>query len=188
MKHPTSITVIVTLVLMSLYAAGCARPQPVVGVVVEDPTPRWIGQRAPGGTVIDGQGKIRRVASLYGDATLVVFRTAGCDEAGASLRDEAPGPGVVVIEVCNHPDGPCPHHGECVLTRADRATRVVSLCDARGLLRRRWGVTTSGAAFLLDDIGIIRAVERPDEIDRLVTQANEIAERVQMDADDDWGS
>lgn len=169
--------VVLALVAVSAMLSGCVGPwtRPVTGPIVAA-TPRRSGV-APDIQFRDQEGRLWRLSSFYADATIVVFLEQSCTnpEAPLALGARTLRGRVAIIEICTPPGG-CKEHHECVMRRGDKAKHLISLCDGNGLARRLFGVTTKDAVLVLDLFGTIIATGTMADIDRLVQQAEAIAQ------------
>lgn len=169
---------LVALATGAAVLSACAPrlQRPVTGVIVP-PTESVVGARAPDFTFRTADGRLARLSDIYQDATLVAFLEKACsapDSRLAALSTQLKNRRVAVAEICTHPER-CKSHGECVRLRGEEAPDLVSLCDARGLVRRWYGVSTTDSVFVLDQNGIIRGQGALTELDGLRAQAEHVA-------------
>lgn len=186
-----------TLAVVAIAAAGalalhgCAgRPTDrVTGVVAPSTGLARPGTRAPEITFTDRGGKLRRLSSLYDDATIVAFVKAACSESNAELLAAGGklGGRVSVVEICTCDDG-CEAHEQCMRTRGDKSRRLISICDARGLAKRWYGIATDTAAFVLDREGTIVAYGTLADLGTLRQQAQTLADQAQEWRESVYGS
>ncbi len=161
---------------------GCVEAHgPVRKAVAREQAAEAIGTRPPETSYRAPDGRARRLRALFGEATVVAFVEQACPDGGDLLGPAARTwgeRGVAFIELCSEPDG-CPTHGDCTLVQHDDGSDHLSLlCDAGGIVRRRWAVA-AGTIFVLDRRGVIVAtdtIEVPSGLDDLVQRAVEMAD------------
>ena len=144
----------------TVLAAGCGQAMvqgPVVGRVLGFDESDALLTADTRSVQIDVRGGVRSLASLYNDATILVFTERPCLPADADPIRAASqvGRGITIIEISGPADG-CDAQWQCATHRMPAAGNVVSLCDARGLLRGAFHVGWSETVLVLDDRGNVR--------------------------------
>ena len=148
--------------------SGCGettmRTGPLIGRVVPHTEGTAAGTEFPDVGFVDEQGVSHRLMSLYGDATIIVLTEQPCAPARCPLveRTSEFGGRITVVEITTPPGG-CGAHKQCVRTRGNRGSHVVSLCDGAGLVRRALGPAASDAVFVLDRAGRVVASGQMDD-------------------------
>ncbi|MFO8014895.1 MAG: hypothetical protein R6X20_16525 [Phycisphaerae bacterium] len=164
----------------TILVSGCtetgSRNGPVVGRVVSQTGGPQSDSPFPDITFMDSEGKPHRLSSLYADATIIALVEEACASADANLvvRTSEFGGRVTVVEITSPPGG-CKSHEHCVMTRGQRGSHLVSLCDGSNLVRRALGPDTSDTVFVLDRYGRVAASGRVADFPWLRRRAIDLA-------------
>jgi hypothetical protein len=156
MKHVV-LALFVTTAMTIL--AGCSQSMataPTTGTVIGYQEPPRAMSPDPRGPIIAADGKTLPLFSLCNSATILVFTQDSCLPAGSPVVQAASqvGRNVSVIEISGPADS-CEAHAQCIKGRGDSARDLVSLCDAGGLLRSWYGISTPSAVVVLDAEGTV---------------------------------
>jgi hypothetical protein len=155
-------------VLGAGVVAGCGeattRTEPTTGHVIPFIDGRFVGSEFPDITFVDRQGKSRRLSSLYADATILAFLERPCAPSDSRLVAHTSEfrQRITVVEITTPPGG-CEAHKQCVMTRAEKGSHLVSLCDGEGRVRDWLGLATPDAVFVLDQYGKVEASGRMED-------------------------
>ncbi len=163
-----------------LHGCSLGLQQPVEGTVISTGLPFGVGSQVPNVAFLDPRGKLHRLATVYEDATIIAFVKDGSQPPDPRLTSEAAleRGRIAVIEVCG---GPCRAHQDLTLARGDKARRLISLCDANGIMAKRFGVTETGVVFVVDRYGTIVAKGTLADLPRLRKIASDTASDAELE-------
>ncbi len=139
--------------------AGCESPdnRALSGVTVSRKGLK-VGDTLPDVTFADRRGKEHRLSAVREDASIIAVYEGPCCKVNGALVKGVQNlrSGVSVVAVSSNPGG-CKNHKQCVVTLADPARRIITICDADGAIRRRFGVAGPNRVFAVDRFGKIVA-------------------------------
>lgn len=163
--------------LAAVAGLGCSSDSYREPAEVAPPPPPAVetGWHAPELRFLDRDGYARSISALYGDATLVFFKSGHCLGPDRDLENIArvSRGSIAVIQVCDSAPGCDPNGGlEEVSFATEPSMRI--LCDSDRRLRDAYDVYDQDTVFVLDSLGVVRDSGFRSELDRLQIRAEEL--------------
>jgi hypothetical protein len=148
---------VLSVPVLALASDQPAAPSgPVVGTVAPRDNMGGPVPLAPKNIMVNIDGRQRSLASLFKDATLLVFPRLPCmpSESEVVRAGASVGQAVSIIEISGPSEG-CQAQQECALARGAAARGIIALCDAEGWVRDYYSVYGPNAVVLLDRDGFV---------------------------------
>ncbi len=170
---------VVGLPIVCALVVGCrTQPHEAVSGVISgmDRGELGPGDMMPDMKFVDSKDRPHLLSAVREDASIIVVYPGPCCRPNAAVVAASQGlmAGVSVVAISSMPTG-CRQHSYCVQTSGDATRHIVSVCDARGEMRRLLGVGTTATVFVVDRHGRIVARAGIDALPQMRKTAESLA-------------